>query len=91
MDPEQRLRAFLRDPRVEVVHLSSTLRRSIGVSKKAAEREPRLMSHRDLPGAVMIAIHATPRDNVTVLAYDEDGEAFARAFAARPAWGRLGL
>ena len=45
----------------------------------------------DLPGAVMIAVHAAARDNVTVVAYDEAGEAFARAFAARPDWGRLGL
>lgn len=91
MDPALRLHAFLRDPQVETVHLSSTLRRAIGISKKAAEREPRLRPHRDLPGAVMIAVHRQRRDNVTVLAYDEPGEAFARAFAERPDWGRLGL
>ena len=91
MRPDDRLRAFLRDPRIEVVHLSSPLRRHLGISKKAAEREPRLVSHLDLPGAVMIAVHAAARDNVTVLAYDEAGEAFARAFAARPDWGKLGL
>lgn len=91
MDPVARLEAFLRDPRVEVVHLSSGLRRAIGVSKKAAEREPRLRPHRDLPGAVMIAVHRAARDNVTLLAYDEPGEAFARDFAARPDWRRLGL
>ena len=91
MDPDARLRAFLRDPRVEVVHLSSGLRRRLGISKKAAEREPRLSPHRDLPGAVMIAVHASARDNVTVLAYDEAGEAFARTFARKPDWGRLGL
>lgn len=91
MDPEARLRTFLRDPQVEVVHVSSVLRRYLGISKKAAEREPRLVSHLDLSGAVMIAIHAAARDNVTVLAYDEAGETYARAFAAKPDWGRLGL
>lgn len=91
MDAATRLTAFLRDPQVEVVHLSSGLRRAVGISKKAAEREPRLRPHRDLPGAVMIAVHAARRDNVTIFAYDEPGETFARTFAAKPDWGRLGL
>jgi hypothetical protein len=86
---ERRLQELLRDPKVETVHLSSALRRALGISKKAADRHPRLRAHRGLPGAVMIAIRRTYKDNVVVLAYDEPGEAFAREFARRPDWGRL--
>jgi hypothetical protein len=88
---ERSLAAALDDPQVARVHLSSGLRRALGISRKAAEREPRLRPHRDLPGALMIVVRTRARDNVELLAYDASAEAFARAFAERPAWHRLGL
>ncbi|MEX2501235.1 MAG: hypothetical protein WD336_02565 [Trueperaceae bacterium] len=91
MTPERRLHALLNDPKVESVHLSRTLRRRVGISKKAAEKHRRLHVHAGVPGAVLIAVRQGRRDNVDLLAYDEEGEAFVRAFAQRPAWHRLGL
>ncbi|NBC95959.1 MAG: hypothetical protein GVY27_06360 [Deinococcus-Thermus bacterium] len=91
MTAERRLATALEDPQVDHVHLSGGLRRALGISRKAAERQPRLRPHRDLPGALMIVVRRRARDNVELLAYDEAAEAFARSFAERPAWHRLGL
>ncbi len=91
MTPERRLDAALHDAEVETVHLSSGLRRALGISKKAAERDPRLRPRRDLPGALMVVVRRRARDNVELLAYDHAAETFARTFAARPDWGRLGM
>lgn len=91
MTAEQRLEALLHDDGVERVHLSSTLRRALGISKKAAERAPRLRPQRDLPGAVMVVVRRRHRDNVELFAYDEVGETFVSSFGRRPDWSRLGL
>lgn len=73
------------------VHISNRLRRTLDISKKAAERVPKLRVHRDLPGSVLVAVHDGRRDNVVVTAYDEEAESFARDFEASPDWRRLGL
>lgn len=91
MTPDRRLAAALADAEVERVHLSSALRRTLGISKKAAERDPRLRPHRELPGALMIVVRRRARDNVELLAYDETAETFVRDFGRRPDWGRLGM
>lgn len=91
VDPEDRLQSHLEDPRVKTVHISNRLRRSLEISKKAAQRTPKLRVHHDLPGSVIVAVLSGRKDNVTVTAYDDEGEAFAREFEASPDWTRLGL
>lgn len=91
MDAEEQLETYLDDPRVRSVHISNRLRRSLDISKKAAGRIKKLHVHLDLPGSVLVAVKTARRDNVEVIAYDEDAEAFARAFEASPDWRRLGL
>ncbi len=91
MTPERRVAAWLNDRTVRTVHLSRTLRRRIGISKKAAEKNPRLRVHDEVPGLVAVVVREGRRNNVELFAYDAEGERFARTFAERPIWSRLGL
>lgn len=91
MDARERIETALADPRVRSVHLSNWLRRDLEISKKAAQRVPKLRVHQGLPGLVLVVVHTARRDNVEVYAYDAEAEAFARDFEARPDWRLLGL
>ncbi len=87
------VRRYQRHPDLEVLQLSNGARRALGVSKKGMRKleRQRLKLNRALPGVCLVCILKTSRDNVIITALDEEAEAFARAFEARPDWALLGL
>lgn len=91
MDPRKTLERYQRRRDVEAVFISNGLRKELGVSKKGMRKFRGVTLTRELPGACLIALLATGRDNVVVHAFDEEAEAFAREFEASPRWDLLRL
>lgn len=93
MDPEGILQRYERRRDVEAIHISNAVRKELGVSKKGMRKlEDRGVTlNRSLPGACLVALLRTGRDNVVVHAFDDEAEEFARAFEASPRWDLLRL
>lgn len=94
MTPSDLIARYRRRDDVLQVQISNRVRRDLGLSKKAMQREPDdawLALNDDLPGACLVCLLDAPRDNVLVSAFDPDAEAFAERFGADPNWRMLGL
>ena len=93
MDPKGTLARYERRRDVEAIFISNALRKELGVSKKGMRKleERGVMLRREIPGACLIALLGTSRDNVIVHAFDPEAEAFARDFETSPRWDLLHL